>query len=329
MLRRDTNITRKQMTWSILHINALKSWEICQLQAREIGDMFLELNIIIEQALCNILIGNLPYASVLLKESEVLLQNLGLENSSACAIDICQHRAILHAKRTEPLQAREMHIIPADTKFYRRMHILTTSIIFDIHVPSVSQDSVHRELITLPHSQHDWEQMSVELAWGSYYFYRLKDYALLQECWTRSLGLDGFTWHHRANWMQLLGDAAMLQDHIVRAEQHFICLLAYSASWSKSIETLDAPRRLGDVYLVRDGDEKTAFSLFETALEAYTVRDIHCSRAECMARLADILIGRGQVKQAKEYIVQAIPLFKRSLQEEQVHSSISVTIDIF
>ncbi|KAJ7434660.1 hypothetical protein FB451DRAFT_1195151 [Mycena latifolia] len=66
------------------------------------------------------------------------------------------------------------------------------------------------------------------------------------------------------------------------------------------------------------GDEVTAHSLFEIALEAFTEMDIHQSRADCMLHLGDIAKQSGDLIKAVELWKHARPLFEQSLQTKEV-----------
>ncbi|KAJ7577508.1 hypothetical protein C8J56DRAFT_1113572 [Mycena floridula] len=298
------------------YIPALRSYQTSQDWAHELGDIFLQLNCLIFKADCHAIIGNLRYTSSLLTESTNLIHALGLDGTSETSVMLVATYAHWHYKTQDFLQASDMAMISPST-LTPALTDYTHSIIHNIRVPNISQDTIHQQLLRLPHSNNDFEQMRVEMAWASYYLHRLKDYKKIEDCCYRGLQLKHMTLSERATCIRLLGDAAVMKGSISTAEQHFVIALAYFVLMSR-LEVLDILRRLGDVYLMRDGDEKTAFSLFEMLLETYTARDIHGSRAECMIRLADLLARRGAVQPAKEYLIQAIPLFECSLQEDQV-----------
>jgi tetratricopeptide (TPR) repeat protein len=76
-------------------------------------------------------------------------------------------------------------------------------------------------------------------------------------------------------------------------------------------------RSLGDIFLYQN-DEHTATNLFMVALEGFTQMDVHHSKAECMLRLGDISMGRGDLLKAVEFWESARPLFERSSQAKQV-----------
>ncbi|KAJ7482744.1 hypothetical protein FB451DRAFT_1170601 [Mycena latifolia] len=92
--------------------------------------------------------------------------------------------------------------------------------------------------------------------------------------------------------------------------------MVHSLKFKRKLEIHKALQYLGGVYLT-DGDHQTAFSLFTVALEGFTNMDVHCSRAECMLHLGDILKLRGELHQAVELWTTARPLFERSSQAKQ------------
>ncbi|KAJ7263859.1 hypothetical protein C8J57DRAFT_1626342 [Mycena rebaudengoi] len=82
-------------------------------------------------------------------------------------------------------------------------------------------------------------------------------------------------------------------------------------------QTMQAFRCLGQI-LCAQGDNETALSLFNVALDGFTLIDVHRWRADCMVRIADILNSRGEVMKAVELWKAARPLFKRSSQMKDI-----------
>jgi hypothetical protein len=74
---------------------------------------------------------------------------------------------------------------------------------------------------------------------------------------------------------------------------------------------------LGDVFH-SNGDEGTAENLFIVALEGFTQMDVHCSRADCMLRLGDVMKKRQDMARAESLWREARTLFKQSLQDNGV-----------
>ncbi|KAJ7273839.1 hypothetical protein C8J57DRAFT_1594468 [Mycena rebaudengoi] len=82
-------------------------------------------------------------------------------------------------------------------------------------------------------------------------------------------------------------------------------------------QTMQAFRCLGQIFAAQ-GDDETALSLFRVALDGFTFMDVHRWRADCMARIADILNDHGEVMKAVELWKAARPLFERSFQMKNI-----------
>ncbi|KAJ7166766.1 hypothetical protein C8R46DRAFT_1034771 [Mycena filopes] len=67
-----------------------------------------------------------------------------------------------------------------------------------------------------------------------------------------------------------------------------------------------------------EDDEITTQSLLTVALEKFTFMDVHCSRAQCMMQLGDLVQKNGKTTEAVELWKSARPLFERSLQARDV-----------
>ncbi|KAJ7600201.1 hypothetical protein C8J56DRAFT_879930 [Mycena floridula] len=289
--------------WSDQYISALRSYQTSQDLAHELGDIVVQLHCLIQKAICHNNMGNLRYSSSILTESTTLIQAIGLDSTSEISMLLVAAYAQWHFQTQDYLQASHMAMSSPST-LALDVVARANSIIYNIRVPSISQDTIHQQLVMLPHSNNDLEQM-------------LKDYKKMEHCCYHGLQLKVTMFPERSSCMRLLGDAAVIKGSFSTAEQHFVIALAYLVLVSR-LEVLHILRRLGDIYLIRDGDESTTFSLFDMLLEAYTARDIHGCRAECMICLAELLTRRGEIKPAKEYLIRAIPLFECSLQEDQV-----------
>jgi tetratricopeptide (TPR) repeat protein len=88
----------------------------------------------------------------------------------------------------------------------------------------------------------------------------------------------------------------------------------------KSKQKLEIHRSLqflADMFLT-ENDSDTATALFTVAMEGFREMDVHCSRAECMLRLGDILAGNGDCDKAADLWNTARPLFEHSLQRKQI-----------
>ncbi|KAJ7444704.1 hypothetical protein FB451DRAFT_1434234, partial [Mycena latifolia] len=96
-----------------------------------------------------------------------------------------------------------------------------------------------------------------------------------------------------------------------------VVYLAHSKKSQSKVDLYKAFQFLGDGFMLQ-GDEDTAHSLFEVALEAFVEMDIHRSRADCMLRLGDLAKQSGDLVKAVRLWKDARPLFGRSLQAKEV-----------
>jgi hypothetical protein len=74
---------------------------------------------------------------------------------------------------------------------------------------------------------------------------------------------------------------------------------------------------LGQIF-VAQGDDETALSLFNVALEGLTFMDVHQWMADCMVRIADIFEHRGESMKSVKLWKEARALFERSSQSKDV-----------
>ncbi|KAJ7466358.1 hypothetical protein FB451DRAFT_1260710 [Mycena latifolia] len=96
-----------------------------------------------------------------------------------------------------------------------------------------------------------------------------------------------------------------------------VILLVYSVKSKQRLELHKGVQFLGDLFHAQ-GDKDTATSLFTVALDGFTKMDVHRSRAECMVRLGDISVLKGDELKAATLWETARPLFERSSQSKQV-----------
>ncbi|KAJ7288594.1 hypothetical protein C8J57DRAFT_1642638 [Mycena rebaudengoi] len=104
-------------------------------------------------------------------------------------------------------------------------------------------------------------------------------------------------------------DSKIIRQNIDKAQSYLKC--------KDKHQTMQAFRCLGQIFSVQ-GDNETALSLFNVALDGFTLMDVHHWRADCMARIADILNNRGEAMKAVELWKAARPLFERSSQMKDI-----------
>jgi hypothetical protein len=93
--------------------------------------------------------------------------------------------------------------------------------------------------------------------------------------------------------------------------------LGFTMRTKNNLSLVKALRCLGQIVAV-EGDQATALSLFQVALDQFTAMDVHSWRADCMVRIAKILAGRGEILEGKELLRSARPLFDRCMQKDKV-----------
>ncbi|KAJ7264350.1 hypothetical protein C8J57DRAFT_1624941 [Mycena rebaudengoi] len=93
--------------------------------------------------------------------------------------------------------------------------------------------------------------------------------------------------------------------------------LSLALNCKDKLQTMQAYRCLGQIFAAK-GDDETALSLFNVALDGFSFMDIHRWRADCMVRIADILNNCGETMKAVELWKAAGPLFERSSQRKDI-----------
>jgi tetratricopeptide (TPR) repeat protein len=96
-----------------------------------------------------------------------------------------------------------------------------------------------------------------------------------------------------------------------------VVYLAHSHQSNEKLALHKAILFFGDVF-ISQGDDSTAHSLLTVALEGFNCMDVHHSRAQCLQRLGDIALRRGEFSNAAELWTAARPLFERSSQAKDV-----------
>jgi tetratricopeptide (TPR) repeat protein len=117
--------------------------------------------------------------------------------------------------------------------------------------------------------------------------------------------------------LERLGDSRKWTETNSALSPWTVIFLVHSLKLKRGLEIHKALQFLGDIFFRRE-DFDTAISLLTLSLDGFTHMDVHRSRAECMLRLGDISLIRGNAPRAAELWAKARPLFKRSSQMKQV-----------
>jgi hypothetical protein len=117
--------------------------------------------------------------------------------------------------------------------------------------------------------------------------------------------------------MEVLGNLSNRLCGVIDTFRWAITYFAFGRKTQNLSHTYQGLRYLGDFFLA-EGDEQSALNVFQAVLDASTEMDVHRRRADCMSRIGDILLRRGQVERAKTMWEAARPLFVRSSQASDV-----------
>jgi hypothetical protein len=110
-----------------------------------------------------------------------------------------------------------------------------------------------------------------------------------------------------------LSDAKYGMTHTVQTFRWAVIFLAFTQKRKEHLNTLHALRRIANIF-ISFKEEETALNLFHIALQGATQVGIHRLRAECMVGIGDIMMGHGDLVEAKGMWEAAHPLFIRSSQ---------------
>ncbi|KAJ7216416.1 hypothetical protein GGX14DRAFT_604681 [Mycena pura] len=110
-----------------------------------------------------------------------------------------------------------------------------------------------------------------------------------------------------------LADPAFCLHDLPTTFGYALALLGVGRKSQNMLAIHTSLRCLGDIFSVQ-GDEDTAVSLFTLALEGFMAMDVHRSRADCLVRLGESALRRGNVAKAEAAWTEAWPLYERSSQ---------------
>ncbi|KAJ7292131.1 hypothetical protein C8J57DRAFT_1212532 [Mycena rebaudengoi] len=137
---------------------------------------------------------------------------------------------------------------------------------------------------------------------------------MLEKCFTLSLDIST---ELALLCAQRLGDLSTGMNGIQIALRWTGIFLGMALKCKEKRQTMNAFRCLGQIFSAK-GDDETALSLFNVALDGFTFMDVHRWRADCMVRIAGIMNNRGEVMKTVELWKTARPLFERSSQTKDI-----------
>jgi tetratricopeptide (TPR) repeat protein len=270
-------------------------------------------------ALCHL--GNFPEAQVCAAQSYELLINKGYEGSEWELI-VLDTMVEIHWQKAEYTEARQLtERMVQMTSQDQSPHFHANSVNNRVQLDLITgmDDAVvlrnlaaARELATelrfhLVTQMCDLSQAELDLRNAE----RMRSYATFQK-WGRQTESA----YYSATVYRSLANLGELSNNLCGLEKTFQWVTTYFAFSRRNNHlghTYQALRYLGDILLAQ-GDEQTAMNIFQAVLDASTEMDVHRRRADCMSRIGDIWVRRGEPENAKDMWEMALPLFVRSSQ---------------
>jgi tetratricopeptide (TPR) repeat protein len=294
--------------------------------ARIAGDLWREAQALHILGMCSTEVGNYKRTISLCNRASQSLALCGITGGGA-TYGIRNSQAVVHNAKSEYVEARNIGVrILADVSMGEDpyIHAMASQSMaeVDLHMGAPQSDiqkniDVAKSILNRvgqagPALLCDVWQARLRLREGDI----LGASNLFQETFAASWGKDST---NAAYCLEVLGDIGLWGEiGLTPGWSTWATLfLVYSLKLKKNLQIHKALRCLGDVFLVQ-GDEVTAIGLWTTALDGFTLMDIHRGRADCMLRLGDISKGHGDMQRAAELWKTARPLFERSSQVNQV-----------
>ncbi|KAJ7274045.1 hypothetical protein C8J57DRAFT_1714971 [Mycena rebaudengoi] len=269
--------------------------------AEYIGDIHGQAGSLCIQGKSHIYLANYGHAQHLLQKSRHILATLGHQQSKL-NVSILNHQAEIHLVKSEYLESRKLQVAFASTCQATSYSALIANLniaFIDINI-GVDSKIIHQNL--------NIAQSHLKALYGYFgrYTSLIADHAAAELC-LRDGALGTVN----------LGDLSTGLNDIPTTLQWTGIFLALALKYKDKCHTIQAFRCLGQIFSA-EGDDETALSLFNVALDGFTFMDIHRWQADCMVRIGDILNNRGEVIKAIELWKTARPLFERSSQMKDV-----------
>ncbi|KAJ7912160.1 hypothetical protein B0H13DRAFT_2007882 [Mycena leptocephala] len=279
--------------------------------AISLGDLDGQAHIMALQAICCIGLGHFQQAATLCAQSRQLAKACGLEGGAA-DYQAQGYEAEICLLRTEYPEARRYHVGLAGSSDVPS--VMTAWSYFGVALIDsaigADPDLIRRNVDIAA------DQFTTSLAFPMGASLWNPDLArtLLEESFLamrEKLG-EGV--------IECLERLAELSNRIGRHKHHLqwaTVFLTWSLKAKNRLATMKALRCLGDIFAAHD-EADTALTLFEVALEGFTLMGVHGCRGECMVRMSSIFEKRRNIDQSVSLLRAARPLFERSSQMGKV-----------
>ncbi|KAJ7289589.1 hypothetical protein C8J57DRAFT_433284, partial [Mycena rebaudengoi] len=289
------------------------------------GDIYGQAWSLYLQSRCHLILANYQHVQHLLKNSRDMLTACGQQQSSL-GLAVLNLQAEVYLLRSEYRESRQLQVTIASscdpTLFQAVMANLNIALIdittgADSKIICQNLDMARSHLKALYGYPGRLACLTADLAAAELH---LQDGAprtangMFEQCFPLLLDIDTGLALPCA---ERLADLPTGMNGISSTLRWGGIYLSLALKSKEKFHTMQALRCLGQIFSV-EGDDKTALSLFNVALDGFTFMDVHHWRADCMVRIADILNTRGEVMKAVGLWKAARPLFEKSSQVKDI-----------
>jgi tetratricopeptide (TPR) repeat protein len=304
--------------------NALTHAKEAYIYAEHMGDIYLQAWSLYLQGRCHIQLANYWHTQCVLQKSRHILATVG-QQGNALDLFIIGRQAEIHLVKSEYLESRNLQVAIASScqpTSYKAILANLNIAFIDIVTGAESQKIVQNLDMAQCHLKALYGLLSRYICVSLDYVaaeLSLRDGDLVTangmfaKCFVSSRNFEDLP----LLCLERLGDLSTGMNDIQPTLQWAGILLGLALKWKYKREVMQAFRCLGQIFSAQ-GEDETALSLFNVALDGFTFMDVHRWRADCMVRTADILNGCGEIMKAVELWKAARPLFKKSSQMKDI-----------
>jgi tetratricopeptide (TPR) repeat protein len=293
--------------------------------AEALGGIYPQAQSLYFQVRCKIMSANYTEAQILLKEATQLLISCGHEG---CELDVRLQgwAAEVHLLKTEYLESRNIQDSIAGSRkpttylsILANLNIALIDIVCGIDSGPIKKNLDQCNLHCQPVSGFSKTELEF-----------IADHRLAELClrdgdlgaantiFTKCFAsTQSFDVELATGCLERLADLSTGMNNVQTTTGWAGIFLVLALRSKDKLAIMKAFRCLGKIFAVH-GDDSTALSLFNVALDGFTFMDVHRWRADCMVQIADIWKSCGEVLRAVELWKAARPLFERSSQNRDI-----------
>ncbi|KAJ7241125.1 hypothetical protein C8J57DRAFT_1561780 [Mycena rebaudengoi] len=287
------------------------------------GDIYMHARSLYLQASCHMVLANYQHARHLLHNGRDMLTACCQQQSSLARF-MLNSEAEIHLLKSEYRESRQLQVaIASSCKSTSYKAILANLNIALIDIATGADSKITRKNLVMAqsHSKALYGYLgrlacsTVDLATAELH---LGDGSIgpakgmFEKCFASSVDTQLALLS-----AERLGDLSTGMNGISTTLQWARVFLSLALKCKDKHQTMQAFRCLGQIFSA-EGDDDTALSLFNVALDAFTFMDVHRWRAACMVQIADTLNSCGEVMKAVGLWKAARPLFERSSQMKDI-----------